>query len=88
VKLNDYFEKTTGRGILATADSHGIVSGAVYSRPHFMDDDTIAFIMADRLTHKNIQSNPHAAYIFIESGKGLSERECILQKLKKIPTRN
>lgn len=64
--VKDYFEKTDGLGILATADSNLQPDVAVYSRPHFMDDGTIAFIMLDRLSHKNLQSNPHAAYLFIE----------------------
>lgn len=67
MNLSEYFENTTGRGVLATADSDGNVDAAVYSRPHFIDETTIAYIMTDRLTHKNLQSNPHAAYIFVES---------------------
>ncbi len=67
MNLSEYFENTTGRGVLATADSDGNVDAAVYSRPHFIDENTIAYIMTDRLTHKNLQSNPHAAYIFVES---------------------
>lgn len=66
--LKDYFENARGHGILATADSERKVDAAVYSRPHVMDSDTIAFIMRDRLTHHNLQSNPHAAYLFMESG--------------------
>ncbi len=67
MNLSEYFENTTGRGVLTTADSDGNVDAAVYSRPHFIDETTIAYIMTDRLTHKNLQSNPHAAYIFVES---------------------
>ncbi len=33
---------------------------------HFMDEETITFIAGDRLTHANLQVNPHAAYIFKE----------------------
>ncbi|MBW2559855.1 MAG: pyridoxamine 5'-phosphate oxidase family protein, partial [Deltaproteobacteria bacterium] len=60
--LGDYFEKTTGTGVLATADSSGKVNAAIYGRPHFINDQTIAFIMADRLTHANIQTNDSAVY--------------------------
>jgi hypothetical protein len=67
MNLSEYFENVKGRGVLATADSDGNVDAAVYSRPHFIDEETIAYIMTDRLTHKNLQSNPHAAYIFVES---------------------
>jgi hypothetical protein len=82
MKLSEYFENTPGRGILATADSDGKVNGAVYARPHFIDDDTIAYIMADRLTHKNLQSNPHAAYIFMESKEGYDGKRLYLTKIK------
>ncbi len=68
--LSDYFEKTRGKGVLATADDSGLVDAAIYARPHFVNEQEIAFIMADRLSHRNLQSNPHAAYLFIESGDG------------------
>ena len=66
--LKDYFENQKGLGVLATADAEGKVDLAVYSRPHVMDAETVAFIMPDRLTHHNLQSNPHAAYLFLEEG--------------------
>jgi hypothetical protein len=58
MKLKEYFAVTKGRGVLATSDSEGRVDAAVYARPHILDGETIAFIMADRLTHQNLQSNP------------------------------
>lgn len=68
--LKNYFENTKGTGVLATADSDGKVDAAIYARPHFMEDGSAAVIMNDRLTHANIRSNPHAAFLFIEEGKG------------------
>jgi hypothetical protein len=82
MELRDYFEGTTGRGVLATADKDGNVDVAVYSRPHFMDDGTIAFIMADRLSHKYLQSNPHAAYLFMESGERYVGKRLFLTKVR------
>lgn len=82
MKLNEYFEQTTGLGILATADSAGKVDVAVYSRPHIIDEETIAFIMAERLTHENLQSNPHAAYLFMESGDKYVGKRLYLSKIK------
>jgi hypothetical protein len=83
MNLSEYFENTTGRGVLATADADGNVDAAVYSRPHFIDDTTIAYIMMDRLTHKNLQSNPHAAYIFAESpGEKFTGKRLYLTKIK------
>jgi Pyridoxamine 5'-phosphate oxidase len=66
MKLSEYFEKREGVGVLATAGAHGNVDAALYGRPHFFDDETIAFIAAEKLTHANLQSNPHAVYLFKE----------------------
>jgi hypothetical protein len=81
MKLNTYFENTTGTGVLATADDQGQVDAAVYSRPHIMADGTIAFIMKDRLTRRNLLSNPHAAYLFIERGNGFKGKRLFLKKV-------
>jgi hypothetical protein len=77
-----YFEKKKGRGVVATADLEGKVGVAVYARPHFIDEKTVAFIMADRLMHKNVQSNPHAAYLFLESGDKYVGKRLYLTKIK------
>lgn len=79
--LKAYFEEKNGRGILATADSGGKVDLAVYGKPHFMEDGTIALIMADRLTHHNLQSNDHAAYMFMEDGPGYKGVRLFLTKI-------
>jgi hypothetical protein len=68
--LKDYFEKTRGTGVLSTADDQGRVNAAIYARPHVLEDGSLAFIMRDRLTHHNLQSNPHAAFLFREEGPG------------------
>lgn len=80
MKLNEYFEATKGRGVIATADSTGQLTAAVYARPHFFDESTIAFIMADRLTHKNLQSNPQAVYLFMEEGEGYEGKRLYITK--------
>lgn len=80
--LKEYFENTKGIGVLATADKDGKVNAAVYARPHFLEDGTIAFIMRDRLTHQNIQSNPHAAYLFVENGPGYKGKRLYLTKIR------
>lgn len=79
--LKTYFENTEGYGILSTADSAGKVDAAIYSRPHFMDDGTIALIMRDRLTHHNLQSNAHACFMFIEKGPGYKGKRLFLSKV-------
>ena len=66
MKISEYFKTAKGRGAIATADGKGKVDVAVYASPHVIDDTTVAFLMADKLTHANLQSNPHAAYLFTE----------------------
>jgi hypothetical protein len=82
MNLSDYFETAQGIGILATANSEGQVDVAIYSRPHVTDEDTVAFIMRPRLSHENLQSNPHAAYMFIEKGPGYKGKRLYLTKLR------
>ncbi len=85
MKLGDYFENAQGVGILATANADGEVNAAIYSRPHFLDsadEDTLAFIMADRLSHANVQANPHAAYLFIEDGPEYSGKRLSLTRVR------
>ncbi len=69
MKLDQYFEEAKGVGILATADKSGKVNAAIYGRPHFFDEETVAFITSEKLTHANLQSNPHAVYLFKEADK-------------------
>ena len=85
MKLSEYFEKAKGVGVLATADADGKVNVAIYSRPHFLDpndDETLAFIMADRLSHANVEANSHAAYLFIEEGEGYCGKRLSLTKVR------
>jgi hypothetical protein len=80
--LKAYFEEKTGTGVLATADGAGKVDAAIYSRPHFMEDGSIAFIMRDRLTHHNLRSNPYATFLFIEEGGGYRGKRLFLKKVR------
>jgi len=68
MKLDEYFENTSSVGVLSTADDQGKVNAAIYGRPHFMDENTVAFIASDRLTHANLKKNPSAIYLFKEEG--------------------
>lgn len=80
--LKAYFDDTKGFGVLATADKDGNVNAAVYSRPHVMDDGTLAFIMWDRLTHHNLQSNPGAHFLFRENTAGYKGKRIYLTKIR------
>lgn len=82
MKLSEYFEKTKGRGVFAAADSEGKAGIAVYAKPHFINERAVAFIMADRLIHKNLESNSHAAYLFMESKEKYVGKRLYLRKIK------
>ena len=80
--LKAYFEKAQGTGVMSTADCEGRVDAAVYAKPLVMDDGTLAFIMRERLTHKNINENPYAVYLFIEYAPGYKGVRLFLKKVK------
>ncbi len=80
--IADYFSRTSGKGVLATADGKGKVDAAIYSRPHVSAEKNIVFIMRDRLTHKNLQSNPSATYLFMEEGTHSKGIRLFLKKLR------
>jgi hypothetical protein len=82
MSLLEYFEQNKGYGILATADVSGKVNAAIYAKPYFIDENTAAFIMAERLTHANIKSNSWAAYLFLETGGGYSGKRLYLKKTR------
>ncbi len=79
-KLQEYFENSKGFGVLATADSAGKVNAAIYSRPHFLEKQAVTFILRDRLTYHNLQSNPSATFLFVEEGTGIHGKRLYLKK--------
>lgn len=81
MQLQDYFTKTQGTGILSTAAASGEVTSAVYAKPHFLDDATVALIMRERLTYAHLQTNSHACYLFVEQGPGIKGIRLFLQKI-------
>ncbi|MDW7773523.1 MAG: pyridoxamine 5'-phosphate oxidase family protein [Desulfobulbaceae bacterium] len=82
MNLSEYFQEKSGFGVLATAAGSGEVDTAVFSAPHVNEDGTIAFIMRDRLTRKNLLSNPFASYLFVESGNHYKGLRLFLKKIK------
>ena len=84
MSLRKYFEKATAYGVLASADSDGKVDAAIYARPYVVDEETVAFIMADRLTRKNLLSNPSAAYLYKEPGEEFGGKRLFLTMQKEL----
>jgi len=68
--IKTYFSDARGMGVLSTVSGESVVNSAIYARPHVLDDGQVAFIMADRLSRKNLAENPSAAYLFVEDGEG------------------
>ncbi len=81
MSLKNYFESNKGVGVLSTADGNGKVDSAIYSRPHLIENGTVAWIMRDRLSHSNLQSNPYASFLFKEDGEGYSGKRLFLTKV-------
>ena len=84
MKLKEYFENRKGLGVLSTADNHGKVNSAIYSRPHVMEDGSLAFIMRDRLTHRNTELNSHAVYLFREDSPEYNGKRLYLTKIREV----
>ncbi|MBI9074113.1 MAG: pyridoxamine 5'-phosphate oxidase family protein [Desulfatibacillum sp.] len=76
-----YFGQNEGVGVLSTSNQSGEVNGAIFSRPHCMEDGTIAFIMPERLSYANLSDNPHAHYLFLQEGPGYKGKRLSLTKV-------
>jgi hypothetical protein len=70
MSLANYFDHVKGIRILGTADPEGNVDLAICSFPQVIDEETVAFVMGDHLSHANVAANPHAAYLFLEDTAG------------------
>lgn len=88
MNLKDYFSEAQGIGVIATSDAHGVVDTAIYASPHVLEKDTVAFIMRDRLSHKNLQENNHANYLYMEAGRGYRGIRLFLTKLDETEDHN
>ena len=80
MNLEKYFAAKKGIGVMATSDTDGKVDTAIYARPHVQGKDNVAFIMRDRLTHKNLLGNVQANYLFIDDGPGYRGMRMVLTK--------
>ena len=78
MSLKEYFQVAKGTGVISTSDGDGKVNSAIYSRPYVIDEETVAFIIANRLTRRNLKVNPKCAFLFIEKGDGFSGKRFAL----------
>jgi tRNA(Ile2) C34 agmatinyltransferase TiaS len=77
--LKEYFKSKNGFGVLSTSDDQGKVDAAAYAKPHVIDEDHIALIMGDKLSHYNLSKNPHAVYLFREDSEGYEGKRLYLK---------
>ena len=82
MNLAEYFAQTEGTVILSTADGAGKVDAAVYSKPRLIEEDSLALLMSDRLSHANVQVNPYAVLLFLENSPGWNGKRIYLKKIK------
>ena len=71
MKLAELFPEG-GRGVIATADAAGLVNTAVYATPHVVDEETLAWGMAEGRTYGNLQVNRYASYLYMAPSRGYS----------------
>jgi hypothetical protein len=82
MNLHDYFETTNGYGTLATSSKDGQVNIAIYAKPHMIDENSLGFIMRNRRSYGNLQTNPTAAYLYIEKDGGYLGKRLHLTKIR------
>jgi hypothetical protein len=80
--LKEYFDRTSGLCVLSSADGEGKVTTAVYSAPRVMEDGSVAFIMRERLTYRNLSENAHAACMFVAAGGAYRGLRLFLRKMR------
>jgi hypothetical protein len=71
--------KPGGRGVISTASAECVPNSAIYAHPHIIDEETVAWGMTESRTYKNVQENPHAAYLYINPGPGFSGVRLVLK---------
>jgi hypothetical protein len=84
----DYFNKSPRIGTLSTADRAGTVDSGVFGSPRMTDEKTVVMGLGKNRTLANLQQNPHAVYLIMDSGATLMDWKGIrvYLKTKKIAT--
>ncbi len=67
--LKNFFESSSGVGVLSTADGGGQVNSALFARPH-IEKDKALFLTVERKNLHNLRQNPYAYYLFKVDGEG------------------
>jgi hypothetical protein len=81
-KLMEYFNKQPRLGVISTSNSEGQVDSAVYGSPQMIDEKTVIVAFARGRTFANLEENPHAVFMIMEPGEGLSDWKGVRVYLK------
>lgn len=71
MKLAELFPEG-GRGVIGTADASGVVNLAVFSVPHVLDEETLAWGFTEGRSIANLRQNPHASFLYLAPSRGYS----------------
>jgi len=68
-QLKEFFEHSTGFGVLSTADRDGIVNAALFARPT-IEGEKALFLTIEKKNLSNLRENKSAYYLFKKDGEG------------------
>ncbi|GFO70084.1 hypothetical protein GMLC_36630 [Geomonas limicola] len=71
MKLAELFPEG-GRGIIATANTQGVINQAVFAVPHVINEETLAWGFSEGRSLLNLRENPHASYLYLAPTRGYS----------------
>jgi hypothetical protein len=72
-EVMEFFNKRPRIGTLSTASRNGEVNVAVFGSPQMIDENTVVMGIWRNRSFRNLQENPHAAFIIVEPGKTLMD---------------
>ena len=71
--LMEYFNRQPRIGTLSTAGKDGKVDVAPIGSPRMVDENTVVMALGENRTLANLRENPHAVYMIMAPGKGISD---------------
>ncbi len=83
-QLMEYFNKQPRIGTLSTADKSGKVNSGYFGSPRMIDEKTVVMGLGKNRTFANLQENPNACFLILESGRTLPEWKGVRVSLKMI----
>jgi hypothetical protein len=72
--------------VISTANKAGETNIAMFGSPALIDDETVAIMLGENRTYRNLKENPYASYLLTLHGKtGMQTEGCrIYLKVRKI----